>query len=250
MTKDRQSAVVVTGCAGAVGRAICCAFRDVGDHVIGTDLPTSDAQDVDEFVPADLASVARDNAVRELFLRDLLVAIGDRPLRVLINNAATQELYSTADLPADSWARTLDVNLSAAFFLVQGLLSELAEAKGSVINVASVHAQATKPKFVAYATSKAALVGMTRALAVDVGAHVRVNAICPAAIDTPMLRAGFEGEEGALGKLKSFHPVGHIGGVEDVASACVYLADSSSSFVNGAILVLDGGILGRLHDPL
>jgi NAD(P)-dependent dehydrogenase (short-subunit alcohol dehydrogenase family) len=249
MTQARQSAVIVTGCAGAIGRAICHAFRKVGDYVVGTDLPAADFEDVDAFVPADLADVARDETVRVEFLRHLRAAIADRPLRVLVNNAAIQELHTTADFPADSWMRTLDVNLSAAFFLIQGLLGALANAKGSVINIASVHAQATKPRFVAYATSKAALIGLTRALAVDIGARVRVNAICPAAIDTPMLQAGFEGTETGLDRLNSFHPVGRIGTPEDVAAACLFLTDEESGFLNGAALNLDGGILGRLHDP-
>src|SRR3546814_11034334 len=80
-----------------------------------------------------------------------------------------------------------------------------------VLNISSIHARLTKPNFIAYATSKAALSGMTRAMAVELGARVRVNAIEPVAIDTPMLRAGFEGNDAGYEQLRIFHPVKAIG---------------------------------------
>jgi NAD(P)-dependent dehydrogenase (short-subunit alcohol dehydrogenase family) len=103
---------------------------------------------------------------------------------------------------------------------------------------------------VAYATSKTALVGMTRALAVDLGGRVRVNAVCPAAIATPMLVAGFEGRDAAYQELAAMHPAGRIGQPDEVAKACLMLADPQLGFLTGACLGLDGGIGARLHDPV
>jgi NAD(P)-dependent dehydrogenase (short-subunit alcohol dehydrogenase family) len=143
----------------------------------------------------------------------------------------------------------MDVNLISPFLLTQGFLSELENASGSVVNIASIHAQLTKPRFSAYSTSKSALVGLTRALAIELGGRVRVNAIAPAAISTPMLEAGFADDYESLKKLATCHPSGMIGTPEDVARAALYFAETKSMFLNGAILGIDGGIGSRLHDP-
>jgi NAD(P)-dependent dehydrogenase (short-subunit alcohol dehydrogenase family) len=143
----------------------------------------------------------------------------------------------------------MNVNLSAPFFLIQAFLPRLAASNGSVINVASVHAKLTKPGFIAYATSKAALVGLTRAMAVEIGSRVRVNAIAPAAIATPMLGAGFADAPHKLELLRAFHPVGAIGLPSQVADLAVYLTSNSSRFINGSVVEVDGGIGARLHDP-
>jgi NAD(P)-dependent dehydrogenase (short-subunit alcohol dehydrogenase family) len=137
----------------------------------------------------------------------------------------------------------------APLHLAQALLSDLEAAVGSVVNIASIHAVATKPGFVCYATSKAALVGLTRAMAVDLGPRIRVNALLPAAVDTPMLRESFSGSETALGELGRMHPAGRIARPEEVARAAVFLASDQASFMTGAAVHVDGGIAGRLHDP-
>jgi NAD(P)-dependent dehydrogenase (short-subunit alcohol dehydrogenase family) len=93
------------------------------------------------------------------------------------------------------------------------------------------------------------LSGLTRALAVDLAGRVRINAVEPAAIDTPMLRAGFEGNEPAFDRLAEYHPVGRIGLPEEVARLVLLLLDPRSPFLNGAVISLDGGIGGLLHDP-
>jgi NAD(P)-dependent dehydrogenase (short-subunit alcohol dehydrogenase family) len=107
----------------------------------------------------------------------------------------------------------------------------------------------TKPNFSAYATSKSALEGLTRALAVELGSSVRVNAIAPAAIETPMLQAGFEGNPDGLTQLANHHPSGRLGQAGEVAQLAHFIAQFPSRFLNGAVLGLDGGIAARLHDP-
>jgi NAD(P)-dependent dehydrogenase (short-subunit alcohol dehydrogenase family) len=123
-------------------------------------------------------------------------------------------------------------------------------AAGAVVNIASIHATLTKPEFVAYATSKAALVGMTRDMAVELGKRVRVNAICPGAIDTDMLRAGFEGKEHEFRLLEKAHPTGSIGTPDDVAKLAVFLASPNNAFFTGGVYSIDGAIGARLHDPV
>ena len=179
----------------------------------------------------------------------VLKAAGERPIRALVNNAAVQILGATEDIRPEQWHETLTVNVSAPFLLSQALVPHLRDAGGSILNIGSVHAQATKKGFISYATSKAALHGLTRALAVDLGPQVRVNCLAPAAVATDMLKAGFEGKEKEFSALEAAHPAGRIGDCEDVAQAALFMLSAKMTFVTGCCFYLDGGILSRLHDP-
>jgi NAD(P)-dependent dehydrogenase (short-subunit alcohol dehydrogenase family) len=134
--------------------------------------------------------------------------------------------------------------------LTQKLFSLLEKARGSVVNISSIHAKLTKPEFSCYATSKAALLGLTKSMAVELGSKVRINAICPAAVSTPMLLAGFDGQSEAYEILSSMHPVGRIAEPSEVAKLALFLASKDAQFINGSSLELDGGIGSRLHDPV
>jgi NAD(P)-dependent dehydrogenase (short-subunit alcohol dehydrogenase family) len=169
-------------------------------------------------------------------------------LHALINNAAVQILGGVDSLSRQDWQTTLNVNLVAPFVWVQALLPELEQHQGSVVNISSIHAKLTKKNFVAYATSKAALSGMTRAMAVDVGSRIRVNAIEPAAIETEMLRAGFHNEKSFLESLCEKHPQAKIGTPSDISEMAKIIATNSKSFLHGSIIEINGGIGARLHD--
>ena len=168
---------------------------------------------------------------------------------MLVNNAATQIINPIKTLTFQDWRTTIDVNLNSVFILVKELLPKLEKAKGCVINIASIHAQQTKPGFSAYATSKAGLVGLTKAFSVELGSKIRINAITPAAISTPMLESGFSTDAKSRKKLDAYHPSGEIGTVDDIVSASLYLS-MAGNFVNGVIINIDGGISSRLHDPV
>lgn len=240
---------VVTGAIGGIGVALCVAFKEAGYRVIGCDIRDGHAP-CDAFLRFDLRMLSASDSDRRAIIDGIREALGDQGLTALVNNAALQVLGSTDALTLDDWRATLDTNLLAPFLLTQGLLADLERGRGSVVNVASVHANLTKPGFAAYATSKAALVGLTRSLAVDLGGRVRVNAVLPAATATPMLLAGFEGAPAAFEQLGAMHPLGRIARPEEVAAAVVYLASDAASYVTGAVLAVDGGVSSRLHDPL
>jgi NAD(P)-dependent dehydrogenase (short-subunit alcohol dehydrogenase family) len=243
-------AAIVTGASGGIGGALVAAFAEAGYRVIALDaqpLPSGIAADA--FVRADLDEYCHTASVRAHTNQSLLAAVGGDDLAVLVNNAAVQILGRSDELTTADWYTTLNVNLLAPFLLAQGLLPRLETARGSVVNIASIHASLTKPRFVCYATSKAALVGLTRSMAVDLGGRVRVNAICPAAIDTAMLREGFAEQPELLAQLGAAHPSGRIGTPDEVGDAAVYLASTKAAFLNGTVLAVDGGISGRLHDP-
>ena len=242
---------LITGCLGGIGRALVQAFADAGYTVIGMDLAdaaTGHGPLPQHYISADLGKLCTDTAYRDSTLQAVKALLPGQ-LNVLINNAAWQVVKPIEQLSATDWLQTQNVNVMAPFLLTQALLPQLEAVQGSVINIASIHGQLTKPEFVAYATSKAALLGMTRAMAVELGSRVRVNAVCPAAIATPMLVAGFDSRPEAYQQLADMHPVGRIGQPQEVARTCLLLADDQLGFMTGASIALDGGIGARLHDP-
>lgn len=253
MASERVRTALITGAAGGIGRALCSAFAAAGYQVIALDRELRDASAFGASVTpvtADLEAFVADPAELTLFAEEVRALLHGKGLNVLVNNAAVQVLGTTEQLTASDWETTLRTNVVAPFMLAQAFLPDLERARGSVVNMGSIHANLTKPGFVAYATSKSALVGMTRAMAVDLGDRVRVNAILPAAIATPMLLEGFAGRPDELKALGSMHPVGRIGEPSEVAALAVFLASDDAKFVSGAAWQVDGGIGARLHDPV
>lgn len=249
-SNHNDGSVIITGAAGGIGQALVRSFTEAGYDVIATDRRTApDGLLCRHFVQADLQRTVLDSDYAETVFLQIREHIDNRPLKALVNNAAVQILGATDDLSRKDWSTTLDVNLLAPFFWAQAFLPELEADHGTVLNISSIHARLTKPNFVAYATSKAALSGMTRAMAVELGARIRVNAIEPAAIDTPMLRAGFEGNELGYERLSQSHPTANIGKPEELAFLARMIVESNISFLNGAVINLSGGVQGRLHDP-
>jgi NAD(P)-dependent dehydrogenase (short-subunit alcohol dehydrogenase family) len=240
---------VVTGAAGGIGQAIVQEFAANGYTVIGTDLvPAPESLGAHHYFQADLARTVADEAYAEEVFNQIKTWLGGAGLAALINNAAVQILGGADSLTRNDWQQTLNVNLVAPFIWTQALLPALEHAKGSVINISSIHARLTKDNFVAYATSKAALSGMTRALAVDLGPRVRVNAIEPAAIETSMLKAGFAGKPDLYRQLESCHPQQRIGEPEEVARLALAIVNGGMDFLHGACIDISGGIGGRIFD--
>jgi len=239
--------VLVTGAAGGIGKSICEVFLETGYRVIGVDRCET-AKLPYEMLCFDISRLACADASCESFYQRVEELVEGR-LDVLVNNAAVQIIKSIEAITANDWDKTLNTNLLAAFWLIQHFLPLLREAKGSVVNIASVHATVTKPEFIAYATSKGALVSLTRALAVELAPDVRVNAVLPAATDTAMLRAGFEDNPQGLQTLGNYHPLGHIAHPREVAQVVLFLASAKASFVTGSAVSVDGGIGACLHDP-
>ena len=230
---------VITGANGGIGSALCSVFQESGYHVIGIDRQPKGSIRCDDFIQLDIMALTRDTSTRALLIERFHKVLAGHGVSALINNAAVQILNPADRISVSEMHDTLDTNLVGPLMLIQILLSDLERAGGSVVNMASVHAVATKPGFVAYATSKSALVGMTRALAVDLGARVRINAITPAATATPMLLAGFEGKDKEFRQLASMHPLGRIAQPEEIARVALFLVSDASSFITGATLLID-----------
>lgn len=240
--------VLITGASGGIGQALCQTFKEDDYFVIATDRIDGTCE-CDAFIRADIGLLCTDSNSQKQFFAEVRSYLHDQSLFALINNAAVQILGKTENIQISDWQQTLSVNLLAPFTLIQELLPELQNGKGSVVNISSIHATNTKPNFVCYATSKTALIGLTQSMAVDLGSKIRINAICPAATATPMLMAGFEEKEEEFERLSDMHPLGRIAQSKEIAEAALFLTSPHASFITGTFLNVDGGIGVRLHDP-
>ncbi|GAB3930513.1 SDR family NAD(P)-dependent oxidoreductase [Larkinella terrae] len=238
--------VLITGVLGGIGSALALAFREAGYYVYGLDVQESEHHQADRLIQFDLHLFSTNEEYRNEWKHTFNVLIPE--LHVLINNAAVQLLDSLDGLKLSDWNHTMSVNLTGPLLLSQHFLEQLEEVNGCIVNIGSIHQQLTKRRFISYATSKSALIGLTKALAVDLEGRVRVNAISPAAIETDMLLAGFNGNQSALDELRKIHPVQRIGYPNDVAKLALFLASEGSGFIHGANLSLDGGISSVLKD--
>jgi NAD(P)-dependent dehydrogenase (short-subunit alcohol dehydrogenase family) len=246
-----EASVLITGANGGIGAALVEAFAQAGWRVVATSQsPASAKSKAYATIQADLADLVADEEAISDFAKEVIGAAGDKPLAALVNNAALQVLAPLKDLESADILRTMSVNVIAPFLLTKAFLPQLEASEGCVVNIGSVHAQSTKPEFSAYATSKAALHGLTRALAVDLGPKVRVNTLAPAATATPMLMAGFKGKGDKFKQLEACHPLNRIATTEEIAKIAVFLASKDAAFITGATLYADGGVLSRLHDPV
>jgi NAD(P)-dependent dehydrogenase (short-subunit alcohol dehydrogenase family) len=166
---------------------------------------------------------------------------------VVSNNAGIQR-YGTAETTTEAeWDEVMNVNLKSIYLVCHAAIGHLKARKGAIVNMASVQAFATQKSVFAYTTGKAAIIGLTRSLALDfAGDGVRANAVAPGSVDTPMLRwaIGLDKNPEALMKtVHAMHPLGRIARPSEVAECVAFLASARASFVTGTTLVCDGGLL-------
>jgi NAD(P)-dependent dehydrogenase (short-subunit alcohol dehydrogenase family) len=238
--------VIVTGGAGGIGLATAERFASEGARVVIADRDGDRANAAVEQVKHAGATDAwacacdvADPAQVASCVSNALARGGS--LDVVVNNAGLMTFKSITDLTADDWTRVLGVDLLGAFFFIQQAFEHM-KSGGAVVNVASIHALETEPMVAPYAAAKAALVSLTRSAALEARSRgIRVNAVLPGAVDTPMLwdnpnvKAGIEVIDRA-----------DVGAPTDIAATIAFLASGDAKFVQGAALVVDGGRIARL----
>ncbi len=248
----KNEIVIVTGSSSGIGNAITKLLESTGYLVIGIDkFPPIKPDNPDYFIKLDLNHFCMNEEEHHSLYQEVEGYITSKHAKLvgLVNCAAVQLLGDLECLQLADFDTTLNVNLKAPLILTKLFYTQLKKTKGSVVNIGSVHAKLTKPRFIAYATSKAAIEGLTKALAMDCGGNIRVNCIHPAAINTKMLMNSFDGSKEKLDKLKKCHPVKRIGESIEVAHLVLYLLTEKSSFITGSRFEISGGIAHRLHDP-
>ncbi len=234
---------VVTGAGQGIGAATTEAFVREGAAVVwaldraGERLARFDHPRIRTHV-VDVT----DGAAVEAFARE-----ADR-VDVLFNCAGIVTHGNVLDCSLDEWHQALDVNVTSMYLMIRSLLPEmLAGDGGSIVNMASVvSSEAGVPNRVAYGTSKAAVIGLTKSVAADfVGRGVRCNAVAPGTVDTPSFRERASGgpePEATLAAFIERQPMGRLGGPDEIAALVVYLASDESAFTTGSVFVTDGGM--------
>lgn len=237
---------IVTGGGSGIGEATVRAFFSEGASVVVADADEEGARRVIESlgdmkrayaVVLDVADRARVDA----FMSEAASRLGH--LDVLVNSAGIRGVGSVMEVTAEQWRRVHAVNLDGTLNTMQSFARIVRQSGkvGAIVNVCSVAGIMSVPNRAAYVSSKHGIVGITREMAIEVGAFgLRVNAVAPGMIRTPMTEGMFDGGESER-RIGAAHPIGRAGRAEEVAAAILFLASDEASFISGAILPVDGG---------
>ena len=250
--KKTNKTVIITGAGGGIGRATVALFAEKGWQVIGVDrAPFGEGFPKNgTFIQADISDPGQ---LTQIFTQTRKAADS---LQALVNNAAVQVAKPLVETSVDEWDAVMASNLRPAFLFMKLSYPLFKVAGGgAVVNVSSVHAVQPSVNIAAYAASKGGLLALTRAMAIEFAPdNIRVNAILPGAVDTPMLRAGLgrghvgQGDmQSRLDNLARKTVNGRVGQPAEIAHAIYFLADNEqSSFMTGQSIVVDGGATARL----
>ena len=232
-----QSALI-TGVAGGIGSAIARRLSAEGWNVSGVDRQFAPDVDLIRFRQCDLGSpIEAHDAITEL--------AGDS-LDLLVNAAAIQRSGTVLTSTLEDWDHTFAVNVRGAFVAIRAAYSALRFVRGAIVNIGSIHSRATSPGRIAYVSAKGALSALTRACALELAPDgIRVNALLPGAVSTPMLGAGLSAAEVDLAQVIERTPLRRVATTDEIASAVFFLAEGAS-FMTGQELVIDGGATARL----
>jgi NAD(P)-dependent dehydrogenase (short-subunit alcohol dehydrogenase family) len=245
--KDRVA--VVTGAGGGIGRACARECAAQGARVVASDINGPAVEETVRLILeaggralAVRADVAEERSVEEL-VRATLAAFGE--VHALFNNAAIFFGKTVEDTTLEEWNRQMAVNVGGIFLTSKLFLPHLRRTRGAIVNMSSANGFFMEPSCAGYCTTKAAIIGLTKAMAIDHGKDgVRVNCICPGYIDTGLAEAYFQVQAdpaAARAEAGKLHALWRIGQPEEIARVAVFLASDEASFMTGAAVVADGG---------
>ena len=239
---------IVTGSARGIGAAIAALFAEHGAHVIGLDRQHAEAD------RSDIAHLTVDVTCPEEVVAAVTTTLGRfGRIDVLINNAGVNVFSEPLRLPDSEWERCFAIDLKAAWSVAKAVLpTMLSQGSGAIVNIASVHGHKIIPGCFPYPVAKHAVLGLTRALAIEYAARgIRVNAIAPGYIETPIAINywnTFPDPEAEKQRAYDLHPPKRVGRPEEVAWTAVFLASDEAPFINAEAIVIDGGRSVLYHD--
>ena len=246
---------VITGAGGGMGREAAIVFVQEGARVCAADIDAHDAEETVSLCDGDAFAVPVDVA-DEGGVREMYAAADERfgGIDVLYNNAGISppDDAGILETSVEAWQRVQDVNAKGVFLCCKHGIPYLRErGGGSVINVASFAAViGAATSQISYTASKGAVLALSRELAVQFARQgIRVNALCPGTVDTPLLR-GIWGDDPAAAQRRLVHiPVGRLAEPREIVNAALFLASDDSSYVNGATFLVDGGVTAAYVTP-
>lgn len=238
---------VISGATGGMGVVACRTFCEEGSKVIGTDLDAEKGKALEDELTADGLDFVFEpaNVTREDDVKRLADLARERwgGVEILYNNAGIILGKPLAETTVEDWDRLHDVNLKAIFLVTSAFLPLLGKG-ASVINVSSVGGDVAFKGMSAYSAAKAGVIGFSKGAAADLAPDIRVNALLPGTIDTPMPQnfiKDFPDKEEVWENLQSGHLVGRAGYPEEIVAAALFLASDEASFVTGSAMMVDGG---------
>ncbi len=231
--------VLVTGGAGGIGSATCARFLQEGSRVVALDRDAAALERLAaglpgvETVTADVTDAADvDRAFGEIEGRW-------GGLDVVINNAGISIRHDFLDITLEEWHRVVDVVLHGVFYVAQRAARGMIAGGGVIVNMGSTNALAGYHHYADYNAGKAGVLSLTRSMALELAPTIRVNAVCPGFIMTPMQRAEYTDE--MIARYEAKMPIGRLGEPEDIAAMFAFLGSDDASFITGATFVVDGG---------
>ena len=239
---------LVTGSSQGIGLALAVGLQAAGAAIVLNGRDAGKLATAAENFPAPVDVLAFDatdhQAAREAVDR---FETETGPIDILVNNAGMQYRSALEDFPADAFEQLLRTNISSVFNVGQAVARHMiGRGQGKIINIASVQTALARPSIAPYTATKGAVGNLTKGMATDWARHgLQCNAIAPGYFDTP-LNAALVSDETFSAWLEKRTPAGRWGKVEELVGACIFLASEASSFVNGHILYVDGGITASL----